>query len=80
MASREVIHAAQMFTKHGQASKVSVVKEIAIGLTLGLAVGSMWKMYHWDYMKKLDDYYSALAKQEGPKIREQRAKYIVKDA
>lgn len=68
-----------MFTKHGQASKVSLLKEIGIGLTLGLAAGSVWKMYHLDYMKQLDDYYSALAKQEGPKIREQREKYIATD-
>lgn len=33
----------QMFTKTGQASRVSVVKEIAIGLTLGTALGLYWQ-------------------------------------
>jgi hypothetical protein len=44
MAGKEVIRAAQMFTKSGMASKVSVVKEIGIGLTLGLASGFLWQV------------------------------------
>jgi hypothetical protein len=33
-----------MFTKHGQASKISVTKEIAIGMGLGLCFGLVWKV------------------------------------
>lgn len=47
MAGKEVIRAAQMFTKTGQASRVSVVKEIAIGLALGTGLGLIWQQYHW---------------------------------
>lgn len=32
-----------MFTKNGQASKISVVKEIVIGTTLGAAFGFWWQ-------------------------------------
>ena len=31
----------------GAAAKVSVVKEIAIGLTLGISLGLVWQNYHW---------------------------------
>lgn len=33
----------QMFTKTGQASRVSLGKEIAIGLTLGASLGFWWQ-------------------------------------
>lgn len=32
-----------MFTKTGQASRVSLGKEIAIGLTMGAALGFWWQ-------------------------------------
>lgn len=35
--------AVQMFTKTGQASRVSLGKEIAIGLTMGAALGFWWQ-------------------------------------
>jgi hypothetical protein len=44
MASKEVIRAAQMFTTSGVASRTSVVKEIAIGMGLGLAFGMVWQV------------------------------------
>ena len=44
MAGKEVIRAAQMFTKTGQASKISVVKEIIIGSTLGIGLGLWWQV------------------------------------
>lgn len=44
MSGKEVIRAAQMFTTHGKASKVSVVKEIVIALTLGGALGMLWQV------------------------------------
>ena len=33
----------QMFTKTGQASRVSLGKEIAIGLTMGASLGFWWQ-------------------------------------
>jgi hypothetical protein len=45
MAGKEVaIKAAQMFTTTGVASRVSVVKEMAIGLSLGLGMGFLWQV------------------------------------
>ncbi len=44
MAGKEVIRAAQMFTTSGVASRTSVVKEIVIGMTLGLIAGGMWQV------------------------------------
>jgi len=45
MAGKEVaIKAAQMFTTTGVASRVSVVKEMAIGLSLGLSMGFLWQV------------------------------------
>lgn len=44
MSGKEVIRAAQMFTTTGAASKVSVVKELTIGLALGLVGGFYWQV------------------------------------
>jgi len=40
----------------------SVVKEIVIGLTLGLAAGSLWKMHHWNEQRKVRAFYDMLEK------------------
>ena len=42
-----------MFTKNGQASRVSIIKEIAIGATMGAALGFWWQTYHWSEAKKV---------------------------
>jgi hypothetical protein len=44
MTGSQVIRATQMFTKHGQASKISVGREIFMGFTLGLGFGLVWKV------------------------------------
>lgn len=44
MSSTQAIQAVQMFTKHGASKKVSVVKEIVIGVTIGLGFGVLWKV------------------------------------
>lgn len=31
----------------GRASQISLIKEIAIGLTMGTALGFWWQNYHW---------------------------------
>lgn len=40
----KAIQAVKQFTTTGNASRVSVTKEIAVGLTLGLAAGLTWKV------------------------------------
>ncbi|PRW60679.1 cytochrome c oxidase subunit 5C-2 [Chlorella sorokiniana] len=64
MSGKAVIRATQMFTKTGQASRISLGKEIAIGLTMGAALGFWWQTYHWDLAKKWDNYYKALEAQK----------------
>jgi hypothetical protein len=44
MSGKEVIRAAQMFTTTGVASRVSVVKEIAIATVLGIGAGMWWQV------------------------------------
>lgn len=44
MAGKEVIRAAQLFTKTGQASRVSVVKEIVLGMGFGIIGGMAWQV------------------------------------
>lgn len=54
MAGSKVAHAAL--------KGPSVVKEIVIGLTLGLAAGSLWKMHHWNEQRKVRAFYDMLEK------------------
>lgn len=42
----------------------SVVKEIVIGMTLALAAGGVWKMYHWNEQRKVRQFYHLLEKGE----------------
>eukprot|EP01026_Neomeris_dumetosa_P028976 TRINITY_DN23475_c0_g1_i1.p2 TRINITY_DN23475_c0_g1~~TRINITY_DN23475_c0_g1_i1.p2 ORF type:complete len:100 (+),score=12.95 TRINITY_DN23475_c0_g1_i1:186-485(+) len=47
----------------GKGSNVRIlVKEIVISLALGLAVGGVWKLYHWDYKRKVNQFYAELEK------------------
>lgn len=43
-AAGKAIQAVKQFTTTGNASRVSVTKEITIGLTLGIAAGLTWKV------------------------------------
>nr|CAD1828559.1 unnamed protein product [Ananas comosus var. bracteatus] len=56
MAAHKIAHA----TLKGP----SVVKEICIGLTLGLFAGSLWKMHHWNEQRKTRAFYDMLEKGE----------------
>ncbi|WOH05090.1 hypothetical protein DCAR_0624502 [Daucus carota subsp. sativus] len=40
----------------------SVVKEIMIGITLGLMAGGLWKMHHWNNQKRSREFYNMLDK------------------
>ncbi|URD83667.1 cytochrome c oxidase [Musa troglodytarum] len=54
MAAHKIAHA----TLKGP----SVVKEICIGLTLGLFAGGLWKMHHWNEQRKTRAFYDMLEK------------------
>ncbi|CAL9776114.1 unnamed protein product, partial [Musa acuminata subsp. burmannicoides] len=56
MAAHKIAHA----TLKGP----SVVKEICIGLTLGLFAGGLWKMYHWNEQRRTRAFYGMLEKGE----------------
>ncbi|CAL4891699.1 unnamed protein product [Urochloa decumbens] len=47
---------------HATLKGPSVVKEIFIGLTLGLIAGGMWKMHHWNEQRKTRSFYDMLDK------------------
>lgn len=40
----------------------SVVKEIFIGITLGLMAGGLWKMHHWNNQRRTREFYNMLDK------------------
>lgn len=42
----------------------NVVREIAIGLALGVLVGGIWKMNHWNNQRKIRAFYGMLDKGE----------------
>ncbi|XP_008812525.1 probable cytochrome c oxidase subunit 5C-1 [Phoenix dactylifera] len=56
MAAHKIAHA----TLKGP----NVVKEICIGITLGILAGSVWKMHHWNEQKKTRAFYDMLEKGE----------------
>ncbi|XP_065030112.1 cytochrome c oxidase subunit 5C-like [Musa acuminata AAA Group] len=56
MASRKIAHT----TLKGP----SVIKEIIIGLALGLFAGGLWKMHHWNEQRRTRAFYDMLEKGE----------------
>jgi len=44
MSSGQALKAVEMFTKNGASKNVSVVREVVIGLTIGLGFGALWKV------------------------------------
>ncbi|KAF5455378.1 hypothetical protein F2P56_024965, partial [Juglans regia] len=49
---------------HATLKGPSVVKEICIGIVLGLAAGGLWKMHHWNEQRKVRQFYDLLEKGE----------------
>ncbi|KAK0580882.1 hypothetical protein LWI29_007413 [Acer saccharum] len=49
---------------HATLKGPSVVKELCIGLALGLAAGGLWKMHHWNEQRKVRTFYDLLEKGE----------------
>jgi hypothetical protein len=46
MSQPAVIRALPMFTKDGASKKINLVREIAIGLGLGISLGMVWQVMH----------------------------------
>ncbi|XP_057477289.1 probable cytochrome c oxidase subunit 5C-1 [Actinidia eriantha] len=49
---------------HATLTGPSVVKEILIGISLGLVAGGFWKMHHWNEQRKTRAFYDLLEKGE----------------
>lgn len=49
---------------HATLKGPSVIKEIVIGIALGLGAGSLWKMHHWNEQRKVRAFYDMLDKGE----------------
>lgn len=49
---------------HATLKGPSVVKEILIAISLGIAAGSVWKMHHWNEQRKVRSFYDMLDKGE----------------
>ncbi|RZC70262.1 hypothetical protein C5167_033423 [Papaver somniferum] len=49
---------------HANLKGPSVVKEICIGIALGLVAGGTWKMHHWNEQRKVRSFYELLEKGE----------------
>lgn len=47
---------------HATLKGPSVIKELVIGFTLGLAAGGLWKMYHWNEQRRVRSFYDLLEK------------------
>ncbi|KAG2697652.1 hypothetical protein I3843_07G116000 [Carya illinoinensis] len=56
---------------HATLKGPSVVKEICIGIVLGLAAGGLWKMHHWNEQRKVRQFYDLLEKGEISVIAEE---------
>ncbi|KAA3469810.1 cytochrome c oxidase subunit 5C [Gossypium australe] len=56
---------------HATLKGPSVVKEIVIGITLGLCAGGLWKMHHWNEQRKVRAFYDMLEKGEISVIAEE---------
>ncbi|XP_061338441.1 probable cytochrome c oxidase subunit 5C-1 [Gastrolobium bilobum] len=49
---------------HATLKGPSVVKEIIIGIALGLAAGGVWKMHQWNEQRKTRAFYDLLERGE----------------
>lgn len=56
---------------HATLKGPSVVKEICLGITLGLAVGGLWKMNQWNNQRKTRVFYDLLEKGEVSVVAEE---------
>ncbi|KAK7278177.1 hypothetical protein RJT34_23202 [Clitoria ternatea] len=54
----------RLWIAHATLKGPSVVKEIIIGITLGLAAGTVWKMHQWNEQRKERTFYDLLEKGE----------------
>jgi|TARA_B100001142_G_scaffold174925_1_gene174600 hypothetical protein len=45
-------------TYYGNAQKIYVATEAAIGMGLGLLAGGAWKMWHWETRKKIEAFHA----------------------
>ncbi|XP_022895459.1 putative cytochrome c oxidase subunit 5C-4 [Olea europaea var. sylvestris] len=42
----------------------SILKEILIGISLGITAGGLWKIHHWNNRRRTKEFYDLLEKGE----------------
>ncbi|XP_024544411.1 cytochrome c oxidase subunit 5C-like [Selaginella moellendorffii] len=62
--SRKVSHGVKQVVGRRADDPAFVTREICIGLGLGLMVGAVWKMWHVNYRRQVNEFYDALDKGE----------------
>ncbi|KAL2991749.1 hypothetical protein AAZX31_10G012900 [Glycine max] len=70
--SSSPIACVSLWIAHATLKGPSVVKEIIIGITLGLAAGGVWKMHHWNEQRKTRTFYDLLEKGEITVVAEEQ--------
>lgn len=65
-AAAKAIYAEPAFVPKGpiNSGRFNLIREIAIGSSLGLSLGLIWKSWHWGEKRRLANYYSDLYKKE----------------
>ncbi|KAL3684998.1 hypothetical protein R1sor_003020 [Riccia sorocarpa] len=64
VAGRLAHHATKTATLGTSSSKPSLIREIGLGVGLGIFVGAFWKVYHVNYRRKVEDFYASYEKGE----------------
>eukprot|EP00898_Chlorokybus_atmophyticus_P005322 jgi/Chlat1/5791/Chrsp387S09020 len=59
--SPEEAHRSALAAAAARRESISLWKELVAGLTLGLIGGAIWKMYHWNMRRNIQEYYAELA-------------------
>ncbi|KAG8384850.1 hypothetical protein BUALT_Bualt04G0161300 [Buddleja alternifolia] len=79
LGSRKLINStklqSQVFFQERMAAHVvykgpSIIKEILIGIGLGLVAGGLWKMHHWNNQRRTKEFYDLLDRGEISVVRE----------
>eukprot|EP00877_Chromochloris_zofingiensis_P000264 jgi/Chrzof1/10238/Cz04g33210.t1 len=65
-AKAKAIYAAPQFLPAGpiNSGRFNLLREVAVGVTLGISLGLVWKTWHWNEKRRIGQYYADLARKE----------------
>ena len=55
MSGKEVIRADRMFAEPGVNSNSAAVKDMIVGIVMGLGAGFLWQTWHWNENAKWEN-------------------------